>query len=92
MTITATEAPPTPQTLRLTCPVDDLRQITDPARHAAWHQLVVDQGGPVGAVNAETLQAARGFKTVTPAAETILDVKARASGKRASGDLRRRAR
>ena len=29
------------------------------ARHTAWHELVVAQGGPAGLVNAETLQAAR---------------------------------
>jgi hypothetical protein len=66
--------------------------ITDPARHAAWHALVVEQGGPAGAVNAETLQAARGFKTVTPAGETLLDERARKSGKRASGKLREASR
>jgi hypothetical protein len=31
----------------------------DKARHAAWHQLVIAQGGPAGTVNARTLQDAR---------------------------------
>lgn len=66
--------------------------ITDPAKHREWHALVVEQGGPDGLVNAETLKAARGFKTATVSGETILDVRARESGKRASGALRRASR
>lgn len=31
----------------------------DETRHAAWHQLVIAQGGPAGTVNARTLQDAR---------------------------------
>jgi hypothetical protein len=72
------------------CPLG--RAITSPARHEAWHALVVEQGGPAGAVDLETLQAARGFKTLAPTGETIIDVKARASGKRASGKLREASR
>lgn len=74
------------------CPDGPALTITDPTQHAAWHTLVVEQGGPAGAVNAETLQAARGFKTITPAGETMLDERARKSGKRASGKLREASR
>lgn len=64
------------------CPADG--RIVDQDVHDAFHALVVEQGGPAGVVNAETLQAARGFAFVA--------VKARTSGKRASGEQRRRAR
>lgn len=74
------------------CPTGPGRTVRDAAAHDAWHALVLEQGGPAGAVNATTLRAARGFKTETLRAETVLDEKARASGKRASGKLRRAAR
>lgn len=41
-------------------------RITDPARHAAWHAEVVEQGGPAGLVNIDTLRAARGMRTPAP--------------------------
>ena len=63
----------------------------DEAVHAAWHAIVVEQGGPDGPVNHYSLKAARGFKTQTVTGETILDQRARESGKRASGALRRAA-
>lgn len=77
---------------RCACPSTPGRRITHPAKHAEWHALVVAQGGPAGEVNAVTLRAARRFKTETLQAETLLDQRARASGKRASGKLRRAAR
>lgn len=74
------------------CPQHPGRSTNDPVQHEAWHALVVEQGGPAGLVDAASLQAARGFKTETTTGETILDVRARASGKRASGALRRASR
>jgi hypothetical protein len=74
------------------CPSGPGSAITDQAAHDAWHTLVVQQGGPAGAVNADTLQAARGFGTRTAHMETVLDTRARASGKRASGKLREASR
>jgi hypothetical protein len=74
------------------CPDQPHRRILNPAAHAAWHALVVEQGGPAGEVNAQTLRAARGFSTPTPASETVLDVRARATGRRASGALREASR
>lgn len=74
------------------CPGTSGRHITDAAAHAAWHALVLEQGGPAGEVNAVTLRAARGFKTETLHAETLLDERARKSGKRVNGARRRAAR
>lgn len=34
--------------------------------HLAWHRLVIEQGGPAGLVNAQTLRDARGMKTAAP--------------------------
>lgn len=82
----------TASTLSCGCPSHRGRSITDQAAHDAWHALVVEQGGPAGVVDAVTLRAARGFKTETLHAETVLDVLARKSGRRASGKLRRAAR
>ena len=36
-------------------------RITDAERHAQWHELVVEQGGPAGLVDASTLRGARGL-------------------------------
>jgi hypothetical protein len=77
-------------TLPCGCPTG--RRITDQAKHTAWHALVLEQGGPAGNVDAVSLQDARGFKTGTSDGETYIDVKARQTGKRASGAQRRRAR
>lgn len=74
------------------CPSTAGHRINDVPRHLAWHALVVEQGGPVGAVNVETLRAARGFKGETFASETILDVRNRATGRSVSGARRRAAR
>jgi hypothetical protein len=74
------------------CPTGPAHKITSQDRHDAFHALVVEQGGPAGVVNLETLQAARGFKTLTQAGETILDERARKSGRRASGKLREASR
>lgn len=74
------------------CPLGPGHTIGDQAAHDAWHALVVEQGGPAELVNADTLRAARGFRTGTLTGETILDTRARESGKRASGALRRAAR
>lgn len=71
------------------CPTYRGRAITDRALHATFHELVEQQGGPAGTVDAYTLQAERGFLTGTLTGETLLDRRARASGKRASGALRR---
>lgn len=45
--------------------------ITDPAAHAAWHELVVEQGGPAGRVDARSLQTARGMRTAAPDMHSI---------------------
>lgn len=41
------------------CPTYPGRTITDPATHAAWHALVVEQGGPDGLCDLNALVAAR---------------------------------
>lgn len=74
------------------CPTGSGRSISDQAVHNAWHALCVEQGGPAGAVTAATLQAARGFGTGTATGETVIDEKARRSGRRASGALREACR
>lgn len=51
--------------------------ITDPDRHVAWHALVVEQGGPAGAVNGETVRQARGMSMVAPPDRTLIDVRKR---------------
>ena len=68
------------------CPTGPGRSITDEARHADWHRLVIEQGGPAGLVNAETLRAARGWKTPPPppSTPTAVDDAAILSGKRRS--------
>lgn len=43
------------------CPTSTGRIINDVAQHAAWHRLVVEQGGSAGTVNATTLLKARGI-------------------------------
>lgn len=47
----------------MTCPCPG--RITDPQRHAAWHELVVEQGGPAGAVDVVSLSRARGHREAT---------------------------
>lgn len=74
------------------CPQHPGRRITDPVLHAAWHARVVAQGGPVGVVNTHTLREARGISTPTPLTETVVDQRARDTGKRANGTRRRAAR
>jgi hypothetical protein len=74
------------------CPTHPGRAIADEIRHLAFHKLVIAQGGPGGLVNHVTLREARGFRTATVTGETILDQRARDSGKRASGALRRASR
>lgn len=74
------------------CPTAPGRTISDPSRHAAWHALVVEQGGPADLVDAVSLRATRGFKTETLTAETILDVKNRLTGRSVNGARRRAAR
>ena len=73
------------------CRISAGSRIVDEGKHAAWHELVVAQGGPVGEVSLNTLRAARGMQTVSLSSETILDSRARDSGKRASGECRRAA-
>ena len=65
------------------CPTHPGRRIMNIQRHLAWHDLIVEQGGPAGAVTLRTLQASRGI-TATPLilAATVFDAKAIASGKR----------
>lgn len=64
--------------------------ISDAEVHDAWHKLVEAQTGiQRGPVTIYTLKAARGVGGDTLPGETILDVRARESGKRASGALRR---
>ena len=61
--------------------------------HARFHALVKEQlGVERGPVDVRLTMAVRGFATATPAMETVLDVRARESGKRASGELRRASR
>lgn len=74
------------------CPQTPGRTITDPARHAAWHTLVVEQGGPAELVDLQALREARGPRAVSAPTETVVDERARASGKRASGKLREASR
>lgn len=81
-----------PAPVSCSCPAHPGRAVTDPAAHAAWHQLVVEQGGPASLVDLESLRAARGFQTATPTGETALDERARKSGRRASGALREASR
>ncbi|MGZ4597438.1 MAG: hypothetical protein ACXV3V_10975 [Actinomycetes bacterium] len=59
-----------PAPVSCSCPQHPGRAITDPAGHAAWHQLVEEQGGPAGLVNLATLRAARGFNTPPPTVQT----------------------
>ncbi len=79
-------------TLGCACPSGPGRAVTDSAVHGAWHALVVDQGGPAGVVDVVSLRTARGFKTETSLGETVLDERARSSGRRASGRLREACR
>lgn len=51
------------------CPTGPGRTITDPAKHAEWHRLVLEQGGPSGAVNAASLLRVRG--DALPALEDV---------------------
>lgn len=53
------------------CPSHPGRTITDPVRHAAFHELVVEQGGPAGVVDAQSLQAHRGMRTAAPDMHSI---------------------
>ena len=65
----------------------------DAAVHAGWHALVVEQGGPSrGPVDLDALRAARRLRFVPPPSETVVDERARASGRRASGELREACR
>jgi hypothetical protein len=72
------------------CPQRPGRHITDRAVHAAFHELVISQGGPVGVVNAMTLREARGMLGGTPGT-TAFDVRVEKLGQRASGARRRAA-
>ena len=76
----------------MTCPSCPDAVISDPVKHTEWHQLVEQQTGLTGWVNATTLAKARGFTTPTPASETVLDRRAIESGRRVSGQRRRSAR
>jgi hypothetical protein len=71
------------------CPENPARTVTDPARHEAWHALVVAQGGPAGLVNAATLRELRGMTGGVGASRTVVDVRAELSGKRVPGWRRR---
>lgn len=73
------------------CPRHQGRSVSDPERHTAWHAETAAQGVP-GPVTYQTLRAARGLAGGTPSGETVLDERARASGKRASGRLREACR
>lgn len=55
----------------------------DEVLHAAWHALVVEQGGPAGRVGLAELRASRGptAHPLPPGAETVLDARNRAQGK-----------
>lgn len=64
--------------------------VCDVDRHLAWHALVVEQGGPAGVVNAETVREARGLAGGTPGT-TYFDVRVEKLGQRASGARRRAA-
>jgi hypothetical protein len=65
------------------CPQHPGRSISDPAAHAAWHALVVEQGGPAGRVDVETLKEERDL-AVAPAPDA-------AARKQALSRIRRRA-
>jgi hypothetical protein len=66
--------------------------ISDAEQHAKWHALVLEQTGLDRIDSVYTLKAARGIGGDTLDAETIIDVKARQSGRRASGKLREACR
>ena len=67
-------------------------RVVDLDLHAAWHAIVREQTGiERGPVDFYALKSARGYSTPTIAGDTILDVRARESGRRASGEQRRRA-
>jgi hypothetical protein len=74
--------------MRCACP----GRVVDQDRHDAWHALVTEQTGITGAFSSDDLKAARGVGGDTLPGETILDVRARESGRRASGELRRACR
>lgn len=63
--------------------------VADEDVHAQWHALVRDQTGICGPFSIYGLKAARGVGGDTLPGETVLDARARTSGKRASGALRR---
>ena len=64
----------------------------DEQKHAAYHALIVEQTGlTAGPIDLEAVRASRGGYEHSPR-ETLLDERARASGKRASGARREAAR
>lgn len=65
----------------LPCGCRKIGTITNPERHAAWHEEIEREQA-----ENDPRRAGRG---PTLSGETILDERARASGKRASGALRR---
>jgi hypothetical protein len=48
------------------CPKRVGHRIRDRELHLRWHELVVEQGGPAGRVDAYTLRDARGIQTISP--------------------------
>lgn len=70
------------------CPTYPGRVVSDSERHREWHELVEEQTGLTGLCDAAALHKARGHGN-TLAMETVLDRRARESGKRASGAMRR---
>ncbi len=42
------------------CPTSPARTVVDELAHTRWHRLVVEQGGPAGAVDAHSLREVRG--------------------------------
>lgn len=63
------------------CPQQRGRTVTDSELHAAWHALVVAQGGPVGEVNDSTLRLARGLSNDAPPERTLIDDRKRTGRK-----------
>lgn len=47
------------------CPQHAGRRIVDLERHTAWHELVIEQGGPADVVDAVSLRDARGMTALT---------------------------
>lgn len=73
---------------RCACPTGPGVTITDPARHDAWHLLVIEQHGPAEQVNTQTLRAARGMVSFVASDDLLTDDRNVLSGKRRSSPQR----